>query len=300
MIIAYGVTFFCRDWNEPNTRSSQAVFDRVRVITDYELLTVCHNALPTTNLRSIDLVQKRIHMHIKTNMCCYPIDNSITLTKMNTKEDEYNPVVPLSPSPVPTGKQVRFMDNVQVSSIPSPLELLESDEEWSAAWYKLEDLEVFRNEARDICRHMRLVLDTDEAQQQQADMEQRNHTAAAAPRTPSLARDTLTRGLEQRSCPERQRRKYLTSRFILKAATKLQSEDPVKLAALAHKCTAWATDLAIEEAARDYFRVVYGDDNDRVFAVPASNHHKKKRFASDAKNVQHRRVRSRPTLIQAL
>jgi hypothetical protein len=47
----------------------------------------------------------------------------------------------------------------------------------------------------------------------------------------------------------------LASRFILKAASKLQTQEHAeKLAAVAQRCNAWATELAVEEATRDYHR----------------------------------------------
>lgn len=150
--------------------------------------------------------------------------------------------------PASTQKHVRFSEHVQVSNACSPLDLLESSEEWTAIWYRVADLGVFRNEVREMCTQIRL-LDKDVTL-----LADTTTTAGGETRLPSLARGPLTRGLEQRSCPERQRRKYLTTRFILKAASKLQHVDPIKLANVAHKCTRWATEVAVEEAARDYFR----------------------------------------------
>ena len=54
---------------------------------------------------------------------------------------------------------------------------------------------------------------------------------------------------------ERQRRKYVASKYILKVAAKLQpmTDHTEKLAAVAQRCNAWATALAVEEASRDFF-----------------------------------------------
>lgn len=108
-------------------------------------------------------------------------------------------------------------------------------------WYPATDLACFRAQARDLCRQMRILHE----QQQQPTQ-----------RTCSLAMDLQTRGLEQRSCLERQRRKYLANRFILKAAAKCVAE-PEKLATLCQKITAWAAELAVEEGARDYGRAYH-------------------------------------------
>ena len=215
-------------------------------------------------------------------MCC-SLDISIAIaTKMNAITEYNRNRAPVSPSPVPeNNRHVRFLDYVVVSPTPSPLELLDSEEEWSAAWYRMEDLEVFRTEARDLCRQMRVLHTTTEATMINPEV----------PKTPLLARDNLTRGLEQRSCAERQRRKYLTTRFILKAAPKLR-HDPNKLAALAQRCTEWASELAVEEGARDSIRVRTDSDCDTA-------HTKSKRSSPHfAINSATRRVRSRLTLIQ--
>lgn len=46
------------------------------------------------------------------------------------------------------------------------------------------------------------------------------------PKSPTMARDSLTRGLEQRACLERQRPKDLAIRFILKASSQLLNSPP--------------------------------------------------------------------------
>ena len=60
-----------------------------------------------------------------------------------------------------------------------------------------------------------------------------------------------TRGLENRACRQRQNRKSLGLRCVLKAQRKLDSH---KLACLAYKCSHNAAVLALEEAARDFTR----------------------------------------------
>lgn len=224
-------------------------------------------------------------------MCC-PIehtDRSSLNTTMTIGDEICRTTLVVTPSPAPLTppaaepdcrKRVRFLDHLDFSPTPSPLNLFDSDDEWYAAWYRSEDLEVFRNEARDLCRQMRLIDDSTHCS-----------VCPKAPRLPSLARDSLTRGLEQRSCPERQRRKYVTTRFILKVASKLR-DDPHKLAAVAHKCSAWATVLAIEEGARDLYRVA-------VEVSAAGRNPLRSKRSPDWEAANGRRVRPRPALIQA-
>lgn len=129
-----------------------------------------------------------------------------------------------------SSKHVHFQLEIDVASSSSPLDKLETEEEWRSMWYELSDLEAFREEARILCKQIDI---------------------SPSPGKPCLALDENTRGLEQRCCYERQRRKYLSSRYILRASTQFE---PEKLAAISRKCTAYASDLAIEEAARDYCR----------------------------------------------
>jgi hypothetical protein len=149
-----------------------------------------------------------------------------------------------------------------------------------ALWYRMEDLAGFRVEARDLCFQ---ILCLEEAAAGVA-------TKPGAPRLPALARDVYTRGLEHKTCSERQRRKCLANRFILKASKKLK-HDPVKLASVAHKCTRWATELAIEEAARDYYCAWRATKDERVFrddGVLGRNDTRKRTLYMDSASLQKR------------
>jgi hypothetical protein len=183
-------------------------------------------------------------------------------------------------------RRVGFCETVEFIASASPLDLLE--EETSAAapfcssqeesrnclWYEARDLEDFRTEARDLCRQMRsemmMVVQQQQQQQQQQESNNNNtgddndyslhqqqnvHVGGGV----SLARDNQTRGLEQRSCLERQRRRYLANKCIVRAQYKLT---PDRLSALACKCTQWAAELATEEAARDFVRAYVNMDDD--------------------------------------
>jgi hypothetical protein len=161
-------------------------------------------------------------------------------------------------------------DESNISFIPSPLDQLTTEAEWQSIWYQASDLEDFRSEARDLCRQLRLDC-KNSSSKNNAESSSSSSAAAAAPfeeaKVCSLARDHATRGLEQRACLERQRRKYLAIKCIVRAQAKLAG-NPDRLALLSHKCTHWAAELAVEEAARDFVRAYHGtdvvDDDDDV------------------------------------
>ena len=208
-------------------------------------------------------------------MCC---SAAVTINEMIKMSN--NRLV--TPSPIPSDeKHVWFAVDVEISSVPSPLDRLESKAEWKSLWYKKDDLKAQRNEVRDSARRMRQLDDTARALVEPSDQ----------PREPSLARDPFTRGIEQRSCLERQRRKLSANRFIVQEAQKLRN-DPNKLAAVARKHTVWASELAVEEAARDYF-----------WAWHFENKSQKKRTASQMSGASssplERCVRMRMTMAQA-
>jgi hypothetical protein len=154
-------------------------------------------------------------------------------------------------------RHVKFQEHVTVIQPSNSLNDIDSGNGIYSSWYQLNELDSFRNDARELCREMRyhdtLVTYADSSTSS-SDSDSSTHSAPAI-RLPSMARNSSTRGLEQRTCDERQRRKYLANRFILKIAPRLYLTDPDKLAEVSQKCNAWATELAIEEAARDFERV---------------------------------------------
>ena len=61
---------------------------------------------------------------------------------------------------------------------------------------------------------------------------------------------------------ERQRRKYLTTKCVVRGQHGLDED---RLAQLSVRCTKWAAELAVEEAARDFVHAYYegaGQDED--------------------------------------
>lgn len=163
-------------------------------------------------------------------------------------------------------RHIHFQEIVTIIPPSHSLNVTDTESDSYSSWYQVHELDAFRNDAREICREMRyqnmVVSDSDSSSD--------SDLSSPSLRLPSMSKNSLTRGLEQRSCDERQRRKYLANRFILKVAPKLYQTDPNKLAEVSQKCNAWATELAIEEAARDYKRVYGKIDRKRLTYEPTA------------------------------
>jgi hypothetical protein len=102
-----------------------------------------------------------------------------------------------------------------------------SKEERDDIWYQQTALDDFKCQARALCRKLRDAPDESES----------------------------SRGLEHRICLERQRNKHLAIRFVLKAQAR--SSNPEFIATVSSKCTAWATEVALAEASRDFCEAYY-------------------------------------------
>jgi hypothetical protein len=201
--------------------------------------------------------------------------------------------------PMKVAKRVRFLIETEISPASSPLDKLDNVREWIAIWYRMSELEDFRSQARNISQQMRTLNELSDDSEGSNDS---SRMQKQPPKTPCLARDPLTRGLEQRSCMERQRRKFLASRFILTKASKLQplqsQEHAEKLAAVAQRCTAWATELAVEEAARDYYHA-YGVSQQRHTPIGGDKRPAETTIEGEQQRQQQkRRVRSRTSIIE--
>lgn len=169
-------------------------------------------------------------------------------------------------------KRVVFADTTEIIPITSPLQQFydyNGDEAiWkSIVWYQADELTYFRNQARDVCRGMR--LSTKQQQQQQL----------------TICSDDVTRGLEQRSCVERQRRKYMTTRLIIKASRTAALDDQ-RLAEMAQKCNAWAGRLAREEAERDFGRAYNNNNKNSITSSILETPHPRKRLSSDREELE--------------
>ncbi len=194
-------------------------------------------------------------------MCC-GVHSSKVIT--NSSMVDTIPNTHLVSTPAITGtvliqsepRHVHFQEHVTI--MPSNVTDPESDSYNS--WYEMNELAAFRNDAREICREMRYQNKVESDTDSSSDSEM----SSPPLRLPSMAKNSLTRGLEQRSCDERQRRKYLANRFILK----VYRTQPNKVAQVCWKVNAWATELAIEEAAMDYKRVYGKSDRKRLTYEP--------------------------------
>jgi hypothetical protein len=102
-----------------------------------------------------------------------------------------------------------------------------TQEERNNVWYQSTDLDDFKTQARSLCRRLR--------------EEDEEHTEK--------------RGLEHRVCLDRQRNKCLALRCTLKAQSR--SSCPEFIARISTKCTAWAKEVALAEATRDFCEVYY-------------------------------------------
>jgi hypothetical protein len=140
-------------------------------------------------------------------------------------------------------KKVGFMEHVQSIPSVSPLDIIEHAE-MSAIWYDFFELDDFRTEVRELCRSMRTHC-----------------TQGPDAKVCTFAQSYESRGLEQRSCLERQRRKYLTTKCIVRGQHGLE---PERLAQLSLRCTKWSTELATEEAARDFMHAYYEDEPESI------------------------------------
>jgi len=127
-------------------------------------------------------------------------------------------------------KLLRFSNVVDVVP-PNPLYFVENFR--SDMWYTCKELMGFKSKAKNICRVLRA---SEEA------------VLNAEARSCSSSFSEATRGLEQRACAERQRRKFLTNKYIVREQ---YQQDPDQLAATAQRCNRWAAKLAQEEAYRD-------------------------------------------------
>jgi hypothetical protein len=132
-------------------------------------------------------------------------------------------------------RHVRFSEARVVATVVNRLDL--SQEQAHQIWYPSSELEQFKTEARILCRRLR-----EQQQQQKKENNPQEHVL-------------IPRGLEQRVCGQRQRRRYLALCCVLKAQQKCRCSDFI--GRVAHKCTQWATDIAHLEGQHDYCDVYH-------------------------------------------
>lgn len=137
-------------------------------------------------------------------------------------------------SPVPTQQRqenkVSFNKKEVISRIMASSDM--RTEERNEIWYNHAELNEFKNEAKSLSR--KLLQERNQQSNQTADD------------------NRCTRGLEHRISEERQRKKCLVMKAILKAQRRFKN-NPEKLALIAVKCTAWAREVALCTGYRDFY-----------------------------------------------
>lgn len=199
-------------------------------------------------------------------------------------------VSPVNTPPQQQQKRVRFEFVLDECISPHPLDYPEPVQQ-SSLWYKKTDLVFFRDEARVICRNMRLRCPASSVYESCNGSDNNNRACKVQP---CMSFDEETRGLESRSCLERQRRKFISGKVIVKAASS-DVGDEESLAVLARKCTYWASVLAYEEALRDY-ALVYGNTSTSstvTTAVTVLNNKRPATVVVDNAEVARRNVHAR-------
>lgn len=147
-------------------------------------------------------------------------------------------------SPESLDRKVGFADHAKIIPSVSPLDIIESSQ-LGELWYDIYELDDFRTEVRELCRSMRTHC-----------------TQGPDAKVCTFSQSYHTRGLEARSCLERQRRKYLTMKCVVRGQHGLDDE---RLAQLSLRCTKWAAELAVEEGARDFVHAyLEGEPNKRA------------------------------------
>jgi hypothetical protein len=136
-------------------------------------------------------------------------------------------------------KRVSF-DKAEVVATVAPASEMSLDER-CGLWYQNNELENFKDNARDLCRQIRNC----DLVEEQPMLDPRLDVVLET-------EDQCARGLEHRISMERQKNKYLTGRAIIKAQKRYT--DPEQLAVVASKCTAWAKEVALCTGYQDFYQ----------------------------------------------
>jgi hypothetical protein len=148
-------------------------------------------------------------------------------------------------------RQVRFRNIIsKVSLCSSPLDKIQSLEEWNSVWYSGPELQSIRNEARTICLLLKKCNKIESYgchSNVKYNYQQRNNL--------------YSRGLEKHINSKQQHRCIFASKCILYASSLLvqQQNSTNKIAAVAVRCTAYATDLAIQVTWEDFVDAYYDE-----------------------------------------
>jgi hypothetical protein len=149
-----------------------------------------------------------------------------------------------------------------VSSCSSPLQKVQTENEWNSIWYTSSELYTMRQEARVLCTLLKYSKNNSKTKTTAATKMQYNY----------LLDDT--RGLEKRVCRERQRRRYIAIKCIVRAANSSPTllignnkhDTTTRLAAIAQRCNAYATNIALIEGTRDFFDA-YNDELQQLLVI---------------------------------
>ena len=252
---------------------------------------------PTPKEDLTDLYQTKIDEHQENIM----IDEIFEELKQNQQEQQ-------SPQDlINLGREVvvSFAPQVEIIPLPSPIDSFDSMEQHvmeqekcdsnNYLWYGIRELYRFRSQARRLCRDLRdsslrqqqhkqrhKQQDQQEQDTPSQQQQQRRRRVLLSSSSRTIYRGEETRGLEQRACLERQRRKYLTVKRIVadwqrrkqhkqqqqqeqqhgsmndpkdsSFMEKQNHEEDTRFAEMAQRCSRWAVKLALEEAKRDYDR----------------------------------------------
>jgi hypothetical protein len=193
-----------------------------------------HVVSPIVTFKSCPMTQKKMMI---------PTDRTELLTlQRNTKSNNESSIANNNKKRKRTSMKVTFSAHVDESpSTKSPLHQLESVDQWDSLWYTARELAAMKEqihaESRMLVRYLRKIQGY------------HHHDPAFTPTTtttttPCLAVSDETRGLEQRCCLERQRRKYLTIRYIVHVSARYP-HNPRITAERGIVCSRWATQLAL-------------------------------------------------------
>ena len=139
-------------------------------------------------------------------------------------------------------RRVLFQEHSENCPFASPLEMLDRSE-WGALWYSALEQSHFRTQVHEQCRKLRTRMENVRC----------DNKSVANVNTVDQEDDyDTTRGLEYGACLERQRRKRVGKKDILRAAKEELRNDPERLSRLAQTHNQRAVDIAQKEARRDF------------------------------------------------
>jgi hypothetical protein len=192
------------------------------------------------------------------------------------------PIYPLTPQviiPSSKNRSVRFATETNVCSMPSSLDCFhdKNQQDEASLWYSSCDLMRMRDDARLTCEQMKVRSSASSVSLSVTSDHNPSSKFPSKQQPVTLAFDSATRGLEMKICAERQKRRYVTVRFIVAMANKLKAQAAQSssssydvgtvIAQASQRCTSYAMDIATEEAARDYIRA-YCEGEEMLYFEP--------------------------------